>query len=51
VLALDYWERPVCGGRIGLAVRLDDTHYSLYSGEKNVLKFRTVTCSEKEPSL
>jgi hypothetical protein len=49
VLALDYWERPVCGGHIGLAVRLDDTHYSLLAGEKDALKFRTVTCPKKKP--
>jgi len=51
VLALDYWERPICGGAIGLAVRLDETHYSLFAGNKNVLIFRTVTCSDKSPPI
>ncbi|SDF39686.1 hypothetical protein [Dyella sp. 333MFSha] len=46
VVALDYWERPVCGGPVGVANRLDDGHYSIVTGGNNLgYRFKTVTCA------
>lgn len=45
VVALDYWERPVCGGGRGLANRVDDDHYSVVESGRNLkLRLRGVAC-------
>jgi hypothetical protein len=52
VVALDYWERPVCGGAIGVANRLDDGHYStVVEGRNFVFRLRTVACADLQRSL
>ncbi|WP_448096293.1 hypothetical protein [Luteibacter yeojuensis] len=46
VVALDYWERPVCRAARGIAVRLDDSHYSVVVGGHNLdWRFKTVACA------
>lgn len=51
VVGLDYWERPVCGGRVGVANRLDDGHYSVViAGHNLAFRFKTIACAAQGPA-